>query len=398
MKNEHNKVNVITKIVLLFGATMALMSGAALTTATTAMMAEFEGMPNIRLWISMVLTLPALFVVIGGPVSGFLTDRFGRKKILVSALFLCGLSGSAGVFLHSIWAILGTRALLGLGIAGVSTATNALISDLFGGESRSRFLGFQSAVTGLNGIAFFILGGILVNANWRFSFLAYSPLLILFLLAWIFVREPEVVRHHGDEMIESKLRLDGKKAFIFSATFISQFIYVTLPVFIAYYLADLLGANGTMIGIAGAISNAVSFLIGLFYGRIKQRMTFPGLFLIASIASGIGFLVLGLAQSWFLIVLAEVILGFFVGLNLSNLPAWLASEVGPNVRGRANGIYVMMMYFGQFASSIVFTPIVQVTGYETVYFIVSGLSVLTGFGVFFLPQESRQLEKTDSEA
>jgi MFS family permease len=390
-----SKVNVITKIILLFGASLALMCGAALTPSTTRMMEAFETVPNAALWISLILTLPALFVVLSGPVSGFLTDRFGRKKVLVSALFLCGLSGSAGFLLPSLWMILVSRALVGLGIAGVTTATNALISDLFEGPSRERFMGFQSAITGFNGVVFLILGGILSDINWHLAFLAYLPLLVLFPLAWIFIREPLTIKQHGDEIIEAKLHLDRKKVFIFAVTFLSQFAFVTVPIFIGYYLIGLLGANSTMVGIVGAISNAAAFLIGLIYGRIRQRMSFQNIFLISGLLMGLGLLAMGLAKSWFLIILAEVILGVCVGLNLSNLPTWLASEVSPFVRGRANGIYVSMLYFGQFAGSILFTPLSQITGYPTVYFIVSGLSVLTGLGVMSLPREARMPDRTD---
>lgn len=395
MLQGQSKVNVITKIILLFGASLALMCGAALTPSTTRMMEAFETVPNAALWISLILTLPALFVVLSGPVSGFLTDRFGRKKVLVSALFLCGLSGSAGFLLPSLWMILVSRALVGLGIAGVTTATNALISDLFEGPARERFMGFQSAITGFNGVVFLILGGILSDINWHLAFLAYLPLLVLFPLAWIFIREPLSIKQHGDEIIEAKLQLDRKKVFIFAITFLSQFAFVTVPIFIGYYLIGLLGANSTMVGIVGAISNAAAFLIGLIYGRIRQRMSFQNIFLISGLLMGLGLLAMGLAKSWFLIILAEVILGVCVGLNLSNLPTWLASEVSPFVRGRANGIYVSMLYFGQFAGSILFTPLSQITGYPTVYFIVSGLSVLTGLGVMSLPREARMPDRTD---
>ena len=395
MSQGQSKVNVITKIILLFGASLALMCGAALTPSTTRMMEAFETVPNAALWISLILTLPALFVVLSGPVSGFLTDRFGRKKVLVSALFLCGLSGSAGFLLPSLWMILVSRALVGLGIAGVTTATNALISDLFEGPSRERFMGFQSAITGFNGVVFLILGGILSDINWHLAFLAYLPLLVLFPLAWIFIREPLTIKQHGDEIIEAKLHLDRKKVFIFAVTFLSQFAFVTVPIFIGYYMIGLLGANSTMVGIVGANSNAAAFLIGLIYGRIRQRMSFQNIFLISGLLMGLGLLAMGLAKSWFLIILAEVILGVCVGLNLSNLPTWLASEVSPFVRGRANGIYVSMLYFGQFAGSILFTPLSQITGYPTVYFIVSGLSVLTGLGVMSLPREARMPDRTD---
>lgn len=395
MTRESEKINIITKLVLLFGPTLGLMCGSALVPNMPAMMSAFESVPNARFWISLILTLPALFVVIGGPVSGYLTDRVGRKKILVSSLLLCGLAGTAGYMIHSLGGILATRILVGLGIAGATTASNALIADYFDGPARARFMGFQSAIMGFNGIIFMVLGGILADFNWQYSFLAYLPLLFLFPFAWIFIREPGDPGSVVHEVPKVKLKLNRKLTFILVATFLTQFTFATMPIFLAYYLNELFGAVSTIVGIVGAVASLTSLITGLLYGRIRNRMSFRDIFLMAAIMLGIGFLFLGTAKSWGLVVVAEVILGVCMGLNLSNLPTWLADEVGQAIRGRANGLYVTMMYFGQFTTSLIFTPISKITGYGMVYLIVACLSVLAGLGVFFLPKETRQLEEAN---
>lgn len=389
VSGDQKSVGAITKAVLLLGANLTLMSGAALSPGATAMLAEFEALPNAQFWVSMILTFHALFVVIGGPIAGYLTDRIGRKPVLVMALLLGGISGSAGFFLNSIGAILVTRALVGISIAGAMTATNALITDLFEGSSRSRFMGIQSAVTGLAGMIFLPLGGVLADINWHYAFLSYLPLLILFPLAVIFVHEPAVIEQENDERIAAKLHLDWKKVYIFALTLIAQFSYMTVPLFLAYYLAASVGASSTAVGILGAISSVISFLGGWLYGWMEQRASFEKLALVNALLFGVGFLVLGLATSWELVILAEVILGFCMGLNSSNLPTWLASEVGLRVRGRANGIYVMMTYLGQFATPIVFSPLTNQVGYGAVYLIVAGLMALAGLGALLLPRDAQ---------
>ena len=168
---------------------------------------------------------------------------------------------------------------------------------------------------------------------------------------------------------------------------------MTLPVFQAYYLAELLKASSTTVGIFGAVSSAASFLIGLFYGRIKKKFSYQNIFLFSAAVIGVGFLIFGLAKSWVFIILAEIILGACGGLHISNLPTWLASEVSLTVRGRANGIYVTMMYFGQFAASILFTQLSHKTGYPTIYIIVSVLSFLIAFAVLSLPQKQQNLDE-----
>jgi MFS family permease len=185
--------SVWTKIVLLLGANVILMAGSSLTVAMPAMMTEFATVPGVTFWVSMVITLPALFVVIGGPITGLLTDRLGRKPVLVISILLGGISGSAGYVLNTIGPILVTRALVGLSIAGATTSTNALIGDYFAGQERAKFMGLLSAFAGLGAVVFLPIGGILAGINWHYVFLTYLPLLLLFPLVWIFITEPEIV-------------------------------------------------------------------------------------------------------------------------------------------------------------------------------------------------------------
>ena len=78
---------------------------------------------------------------------------------------------------------------------------------------------------------------------------------------------------------------------------------------------------------------------------------------------------IGLAHNWTLIVVGEILVGFGMGVIPSNLSTWLAHEVQPQVRGRANGLYVTMMFLGNFATSILFSPIVQATNYKSAYYL-----------------------------
>jgi MFS family permease len=392
MNTVQKPINPLTKMILLLGANVALMAGASLTPGMPAMMAEFENVPGAGFWVSMIITLPALFVVIGGPITGFFTDRFGRKPVLVVSLLLSGLSGSAGFFLNSIGAILVTRALVGLSIAGATTATNSLIADYFEGQERAKFMGIQSAFTGLGGVVFLPLGGILADLNWHYSFLAHLPLLILFPLALIFIHEPEEIARH-EEALESKLKLNPTKIYIFAAILLGQFSFVAVPVFLAYYLTALLGVGGTEVGLIGAASSLFSFFAGLLYERISRRIRYREMAIFSFFLSGCGFMALGLAKSWSLVIIGELIIGFSMGLIVSNLTTWLASEVSPQVRGRANGIFFTMMFLGQFFASIVYTPIVNATSLDFAYILSAVIIILTGLAGLFLRRDTSQQQQ-----
>lgn len=381
-----NTVSIWTKIVLLLGANMTLLAGGSLSPGMPAMMAEFKAIPGAAFWVSMIITLPALFVVIGGPITGLFTDRFSRKKVLVVSLLLCGASGSAGFFIDAIGTLLVTRALVGLSIAGATTATNSLIADYFEGQQRAKFMGYQVAFGGLGLVVFLPLGGLLADLNWHYAFLTYLPLLILFPLALIFIQEPQVVSHQERAIEDVKLMLNPTKTYIFSAIFLSHITFMTIPVYIAYFMAALLGVGGLEVGLVGAGSGIFSFLGGMLYERISRKVSFRDITVIGFILLGIGFLALGVAMSWSLVVIGQLILGLCLGVMMSNLTTWLANEVNALVRGRANGFFVTLMFLGQFMAAFVYTPIINVTSYRFAYLLSAGVVVLTGIGGLFLKQ------------
>ncbi len=91
--SENNKnvtINFWGKAVLLTGSNLILLAGAGLTTAMPAINRAFHTVSGVVFWVSMIVTLPALFVVLGGPIVGYLTDKFGRNLILVVSLLLGG--------------------------------------------------------------------------------------------------------------------------------------------------------------------------------------------------------------------------------------------------------------------------------------------------------------------
>lgn len=365
---KHAKVHPIGRFVLLLGANLTLMAGSSLSPGLPAITAEFQHVPGITFWTSMVLTMPALFVVLGGPLMGFLVDRFGRKPVLIASLLLGGLGGSSAVLMHSLPAIMVTRALVGLGIAGSTTATNSLVADYFSGDARAKFLGQVTAFTGFAGVVFMPIGGLLASLNWHYAFFSYLPALIFAPLTMFFIHEPESVQTHESEVMATKLKLKPVSIYIVVAIMLNQLAFMSVPVFIASYLQELVGADSIQVGLIGAFSGLFSFLGGLIYGRINKKYNYLKINTGSFLAYSLGFLAIGLAQGWPLVVLGEMFVGFGMGVIPSNLTTWLAHEVQPLVRGRANGLYVTMMFLGNFLTSILLTPIIQATNIKSAYY------------------------------
>lgn len=363
------------KLVLLIGANLTLVSGAGLTAAMPAIFATFADVPGAEFWVSMIITLPALFVVIGGPVTGMLVDRVGRKPVLAASILLSGIAGSGAFFLNNIFAILVTRALVGLSIAGAMTATNALIADYFSGQQRAKFMGYNSAFLGLGVVLFLPLGGFLADISWQHTFLSYLGVLLFFVPALFAIREPAISKAVVSDAQAAKFSINRTQKIIYAGIFVLQFTFITIPVFQAFFLAEILAVGALTVGLVGGFSGLMTFLGGMSYERIGRQRSFHNMMLFGFLIFGSGFICMGLARTWVLIILGTILVGFGLGLSAANLTTWLAHEVDPAMRGRANGLFTTLRFMAEFLGALVFTPITNATSFSFGY-LLSAIVVL----------------------
>src|SRR6202041_3165395 len=110
--------------------------------------------------------------------AGSLSDRFGRKGMLLAGLSVFGLASLAGGLMDSPGELIAARAVMGVGAAMVFPSTLSLITNVFT-ERRERTLaiGLWGAITG-GAIALGpIIGGWLLEiSDWRSIFFAMTPI------------------------------------------------------------------------------------------------------------------------------------------------------------------------------------------------------------------------------
>jgi EmrB/QacA subfamily drug resistance transporter len=109
---------------------------------------------------------------------GSLSDRFGRKGMLLAGLSVFGLASLAGGLMDSPGALIAARAVMGVGAAMVFPATLSLLTNVFTerGE-RARAIGLWGAITGVAIALGPIVGGWLLQAlGWRSIFFAMTPI------------------------------------------------------------------------------------------------------------------------------------------------------------------------------------------------------------------------------
>jgi EmrB/QacA subfamily drug resistance transporter len=125
-------------------------------------------------------------------MSGSLSDRLGRKGMLLSGLGVFGLASLAGGFTTTPGQLIAARSVMGLGAAMVFPATLSLISNVFTERTeRARAIGLWGATAGAAIALGPIAGGwLLENGSWTSIFFAMAPVAAIgaALVAWIVPR------------------------------------------------------------------------------------------------------------------------------------------------------------------------------------------------------------------
>jgi MFS family permease len=118
------------------------------------------GTPAYTQWAGLLFWLPAIAGGIFGLLGGYLTDRLGRRRVLVWSILIYTLSAFAAGFSTNIWQFLFFRCTTWIGVCVEFVAAVAWVAELFPDpKQRERVLGYTQA--------FSSVGGILVTgANW----------------------------------------------------------------------------------------------------------------------------------------------------------------------------------------------------------------------------------------
>ncbi len=350
MKND----GLATKASLLLVSSLTVMAGTAVAPALPSIHVHFSEIEYSGLWVQLVLTMPALFIVLAAPLTGWFLDRSGRLRLLIPAMLLYGISGSSGLYLNNIGAILAGRALLGVAVAGIMTSATTLIADYFEGRARSQFMGWQAAFMNFGGVIFLTAGGSLAELGWRWPFAIYLFAIILVPLVIFSLNEPVSVnrKSSGKDSADNFRGPARLVFFIYVIAFSGMLIFYFIPLQIPFYLNEMVGAGPAASGMSIAVVTLFAMVSSFGYGRIKNHMGFLMIFGLTFGLMGAGYLLIGLGNGYTIVLTGLAVSGLGTGLMFPNLNVWLTLEVPAVIRGRAIGGLTTAIFMGQFVSPL----------------------------------------------
>lgn len=281
-----------------------------------------------------------------GPLIGNLSDRFGRRPVLIACLLTFGVDYAVMGFASSIWLLLGGRLIAGVTGASFSPAY-AYIADISPAEKRAANFGLLGLAFGLGFIIGPALGGLLGSLGTRIPFYAAAGLALVNALYGVLVlpesldpenRRPfELARASPVGAFAAIRRLDPAVVTLAGVLFVWQVGHQALQATWSFYTAARFTWTPGMIGLSLAAVGLSSALVGgwlirIIVPRIGERRA-----VICGFASGLGaFVIYGLGNMGWM-MFAGIAVGAFSGLAYPSLNAMMSAKVSVDAQGELQG-------------------------------------------------------------
>ncbi|MFB6218870.1 MAG: MFS transporter [Halobacteriaceae archaeon] len=181
--------------VLLLASVMAPLGSALVSPILDSLTGVYGVAPTEVGLVVSAFTAPGIVAI---PLAGTLGDRYGRKPVLVASLLLFGLAGGGLAGTAAFPAVLGLRALQGVGFGGLVPMLITSLGDLYEGAAEATAQGLRITVVGASLVVFPAVAGRLVVADWRWPFGIYLLAVPLAAVVWWALDEPGAAAAEGD--------------------------------------------------------------------------------------------------------------------------------------------------------------------------------------------------------
>ena len=349
---------------------------------------EFLGENDAQaaVYYGVIISTYATMQFLCAPVLGALSDRYGRRPVILVSLFGLGTDYLIQGWAPSIgWLFLG-RIIAGIMGASITTA-NAYIADVSTPQTRAQNFGFVGAAFGLGFIFGPVLGGLLGAISLRLPFFVAAGLALVNWLYGFFVLPESLAPEHRSTVSWRKMNplasLRRLGAYPLVAGLAVAFLFATMAqrglenVWILYtgfrYGWDLL-TNGLTLGLVGVMAVLVQgLLIKPIVARIGERRSIT----LGLTVSTLAFLAYGLAsQGWMVPVI--IVFGALAGIALPTIQGLVAGTVLPSEQGKIHGAFTSLT-----SLTAIFSPLIFTAGLFSFFTSVAAPVILPG-APFFL--------------
>jgi ACDE family multidrug resistance protein len=325
--------------------------------------------------------------VLFSAVIGYLADRTGRRRVVLTALLLFSAFGCAGFFARSFWGLIGVRFLQGVGTSGILGVGIVLIGDIFEGDARTRAMGLN-----ITGVTFVAMLGPVVSSQLAAGGIFRSFLIFLIgfpLFIWA-SRMPtdkptgtiELPHRHVAAAIrtmrDNKTIVDylGVLIATLSGVFVLHGLGLTVtPLFLDEEFGTPVSERGFILAAFQAGTILVAVRIGTIVARVGAQRALTFAFWMMAIGAAFA----GLAPTAWAVAGGLAFAGLGFGLFMPQAQSYAATAAGDRFRGVTVLLWVTVVRTAQVVGPPTGSFISDRVGGRTAFFVAAvGMAVLAG--------------------
>ena len=323
----------------------------------------------------MLMSTPAIGIVLGGPLWGWIVGHMGAPRALYAALTLYCISGTSGFILEQGNVLIASRFFLGMSVAGVVTTTSYLIGRLFAENDRERLFGIQGATgAGVALLGVWAAGLLGRTGGWHATFLIYLAALPMLVIAILVLRKIQLPNEDNALAENQPTHVNG---LLGSLKGLLPFYLVVLAMSVIMQMTGIqtglvLAEDGiTDPGVHALVLGCASIsgiLVGLAYGRIRSKLSERSTAALILFFWATGQTAIGFSDNAWAAAAAVALSGVGSGLMFAFLPPALLRRVNPNFAAQALGLYFSTMFIGDFINPLIMGSIrLVVPSYHAVF-------------------------------
>jgi len=340
-------------IAILFFTMVVMMIGFGIIIPIMPFYVESLGVGGKEL--GMMMAIFSIMQFIFAPFWGSLSDKFGRKPILIIGVFGNALALVLMGFSTTYWMLFGSRALAGVLSSATLPTAMAYVADSTSDRDRGGGMGLIGAAMGIGMVLGPGLGGWAAGNSLTLPFFLAAGLSGLALLLLIFLlpeslpkeRRSQNVRLAGPRLGEMWQALTGALGILFALSFLVSFAMTNFEAVFGLYALHRFdygpGQVGTILMVVGLISAIVQ---GALTGPATRKWGEANVIKFSLLASAAGFVIMLFAFDFVTVLLT---VGFFVLANAMLRPALssLISKLAKEGQGLAMGLTNSFMSLGR---------------------------------------------------
>ncbi len=322
-----------------------------------------SGLGVAALWGGVLAASFAVMQFLCGPLVGNLSDRFGRRPVLLVSLAVMALDYVAMALAHTVWLLLAARIIAGVAAATHATA-NAYVADISTPDDRAQRFGLIGAAFGIGFVAGPMIGGLLAGIDVRAPFWAAAGLALANLVFGWFVMPESLsaenrrgfswARANPLASLRAIRRLPGLKRLLL-VSFLYAVTFNVWPAIWSYFSKAAFGWDARWIGFALAafgvcMALTQALLVAPMIRRLGERQT-------AAVGMGLevlsyGFYGLATSGFWALVFTPVAALG---GVTGPSLQAMMSRAVPENQQGELQGVNSSLNALAMIVAPLVMT-------------------------------------------